>query len=786
MKLSQWIKPQANGAEFKVVTEDGSHAKASLTFESSTVLRYRLKLEGAKEREKFLLTQPVPWASIQVHIEDCESYALLRSDDLAIKVLKEPWQISIFNSTGEMVTREQPQDVDTKGQYQSNPSGFWVPGQARANLELFPDEHLYGFGEKFTDLDKRGQSITLWNRNPYGSGRELSHKNIPFFVSSRGYGIFTNSTAPSHYHIGTESNFSYSINIEEEDLDLYLFYGPKLRDVILQYQQLTGLPAIPPKWAFGLWLSPLGEDRTGEDVSQDSILRMADEAREASIPSDVIHLDPFWMGPKGYCRFEWGEDYPVPAEMIRGLREKGYHLSLWEHPYIDIDTEMFREGDKNGFFLKNAHGATYVANLVIAPGGTKEEYKEEFYDAGGIVDFSNKDAVEWYKSKHRPLFEMGVDVFKTDFGEEIPKDAHWHNGLSGNEMHNVYSLLYNKTVFEVTAEYTDRPFVWGRSGYAGSQKYPVQWSGDPLTDFPSMSSTLRGGLSYGLSGVPFWTHDLGGFKGSPTEEVYIRWIQFGLFTSLSRLHGTTTRMPWKYSTKVQEVFKKYIELRYRLLPYIYSTAKTCVTQGLPFIRPLVLEYPSDPATHHLDQQYLFGDSLLIVPVFNEQGRVDVYLPEGIWYDFWTGEKSQGPHYLRRYVQLDEMPIYVKEDSIIPYAPLRQRIVEGEWNPLTLQLWLGKKARLILKDDEGDTEFEAVRQEDTIMVNIGKKVTSLGEDFTYRIQIPVDESITSVSFNGRLLTRVDPGDGDGYWINSGNWIIQCRGSGELRIQIESAS
>jgi alpha-D-xyloside xylohydrolase len=315
------------------------------------------------------------------------------------------------------------------------------------------------------------------------------------------------------------------------------------------------------------------------------------------------------------------------------------------------------------------------------------------------VDFSNPEAVEWYKSKHRPLLEMGVATFKSDFGEMIPYDAHFFNGKTGREMHNVYPLLYNRAVFEVIQEYQERPVVWGRSGYAGSQKYPVQWSGDPLADFNSLSATVRGGLCYGLSGVPFWTFDLGGFKGEPTIEAYIRWAQTGLLISHSRFHGTTPRLPWYFGDRAVEIIKKYVHLRYRLLPYLYAVAWEAVRTGVPVMRALGLEFPNDPGSLANETEFLLGSSLLVAPVLNAEGEVDVYLPPGTWYDYWNEQKHQGPAQIHRSCDMEDYPLYIRSTAVLPVSD-DSSTVSDLWDPLVFELYPAAEGAFEIPEEEG--------------------------------------------------------------------------------------
>ena len=360
---------------------------------------------------------------------------------------------------------------------------------------------------------------------------------------------------------------------------------------------------------------------------------------------------------------------------------------------------MYREGAEKGYLLKRADGSVYDVNLVIQSSKRRRQYVESFYDPGGIVDFSNPEAVQWYKEKHRPLLEMGVAVFKTDFGEEIPEDAHFANGKTGKEMHNAYPLLYNRAVFEVTGEYTDRPMVWGRSGYAGIQRTPVQWSGDPLPDLLSLAATIRAGLSFGMSGVPFWTFDLGGFKGEPTPHDYVRWVQVGLLLSHSRFHGTTPRLPWNLGEEVFGIVQRWVQTRYRLLPYIYSAALEATRTGLPVMRPLALEFQGDPGSWAVQHQYLLGPSLLVAPVLSEDDRVDIYLPPGTWYDLWTGEKVIGPATLARTVGLDTLPVYVRSSAILPTGPVSDTVPDL-WDPLTIQIYPQAQGRLEIPEEGG--------------------------------------------------------------------------------------
>lgn len=683
---------QISGAAWFDVETEGPTARVELSVPAPGVVRYRIHPSGAPQPDRFDLLVP-GWAPGPAGLEltERDEDIVLEAYGTRVEVRRDPWTVSVSDRHGRAAFFEYPADLNARGDSQSKPSGFDEgeddAARTRVTFGLDAGERLFGLGEKFTAIDKRGQQLVAWNRNPYGAGTELAYKNIPFMVSSRGYGLFLNDTRRSVWTLGSESNFAATIEVEGDGLDLFVIIGPSMKDVLSKYADLTGHAPLPPRWSFGVWISPLGEHLTGNPVDQQSIIDLAEELRRREFPSEVLHLDPFWMRDGNYSDLVWDREwFPDPERMIESLREKGFRLCLWEHPYIDKRSEMYREGAEKGYFITREDGTVYDSALVIkAMRGKRTEYGEQFYDPGGIVDFSNPDAAEWYKSKHRPLLEMGVAAFKTDFGEEIPEDGLFANGKTGAEMHNAYPLLYNQAVFEVTREYTDQPVVWGRSSFAGIQRYPIRWSGDPVSDFPSLAATLRGGLSQGMSGDPFWTFDLGGYKGEPTPEAYVRWVQAGMLLSHSRFHGTTPRMPWHFGEEIFEIVKRYAHLRYRLLPYIYGLSLESTRTNVPVMRPLGLEFEDDPGSMSIQTEYLLGPWILVAPVLNPEGEVQLYLPPGDWYDLWTGEKKHGPSACRLSVDLDVMPVYVRGDAILPFAEVSETVPDL-WDPLRFDIY----------------------------------------------------------------------------------------------------
>jgi alpha-D-xyloside xylohydrolase len=675
------------------IEADGVDATVELSIPAARIIRYKILPVEESPTERFDLLDP-EWLPGEdaPSIDDNDERIILEAYGTKVEVTRDPWTVIVRDQNGRPAFYEYPLDIDARGEPQSNPSGFGLSGNeaatSRVTFGLDPEESLFGLGEKFTSIDKRGQRIVAWNRNPYGTPNELAYKNIPFMVSSRGYGLFLNDSGRSTWSLGSESNAAGTVEVEGPGLDLFIIIDSNMKGVLDGYADLTGHAPLPARWSFGVWMSPAGEHVMGDPVHQESLLALADELRSRKIPSDVLHLDPLWMRDKHYCDFEWDREwFPDPEAMIATLKEKGFKLCLWEHPYIDVRSDMYREGKEKGYFIKRADGSVYDQELVIKPMriSTWGEEGERQYDLGGIVDFSNPDAAKWYAEKHRPLLEMGVAVFKTDFGEEIPEDGVYASGKTGAEMHNAYPLLYNDAIFDITKEFSDKPLVWGRSSFAGIQRYPLRWSGDPVADFPSFALSLRGGLSYGMSGDPFWSVDLGGFRGDPGSELYVRWVQCGMLLSHTRFHGMSLRMPWNRGEEVLAIVKRYSDLRYQLLPYIYGTSLESTRTNVPVMRPLGLEFEDDPGSLAIQTEYLLGQSILVAPVLSAGGYVNVYLPPGDWYDLWTGEKKQGASTYRMKVDLDHMPVYIRANAIIPTAEVSDSVPDM-WDRLTFDIY----------------------------------------------------------------------------------------------------
>jgi alpha-D-xyloside xylohydrolase len=412
-----------------------------------------------------------------------------------------------------------------------------------------------------------------------------------------------------------------------------------------------------------------------------------------------------------YCDFNWNHStFPNPVEWIESIHKRGLKICLWEHPYISVESDLFQFGTQKNYFVKHPDGSVYVIDygLSLSPrpdGVVRTVSPDNSWNARvAIIDLTNPNAYNWFKDLHRPLLKMGIDVFKTDFGEDIPADAVFHNEQTGATMHNMYPLLYNKAVFEVTQEEKGYGLVWSRSATAGNQRYPTCWSGDPAADFDSLACTIRGGLSIGMSGIPFWSNDIGSYRGTPSPQLYIRWAQFGLFCSHSRMHGDSPREPWHFGKKALAIVRRYVELRYRFFPYIYSTSIEASKTGMPVLRALPLAFPNDPNTFNKDLEFLFGENFLVAPIYNESNWRTIYFPKGRWISFWDGTIVEGEQNLLVNAPLEILPLYVRAGAIIPTMELVEHIPEGLINPLIVDVFPSENGTYTFYEDDAETKF----------------------------------------------------------------------------------
>ena len=523
-------------------------------------------------------------------------------------------------------------------------------GHITEQLLLSVGEYVYGLGERFTPFVKNGQIVEMWNEDG-GTSSQIAYKNIPFYLSSRGYGVLVDSNADVAFEIASEKVSRIQFSQKKENLRYLIFTGPGPKEVIKRYTALTGRPALVPAWSFGLWLTT--SFTTSYD--EETVNTFIDGMLERDIPLHVFHFDCFWMRKYTWCDFIWDPDvFPDPPAMLARLKGRGLKISIWINPYIAQNSALFKEGMDNGHLLMRRDGSVWQTDL---------------WQAGmAIVDFTNPDAKRWYQEKLETLIAMGADSFKTDFGERIPvRDVVWYDGSDPVCMHNAYSYLYNQAVFEVLekAYGTGKACVFARSASAGSQRFPVHWGGDCSASYVSMAESLRGGLSLALCGFGFWSHDISGFEQTASADLYKRWCAFGLLSTHSRLHGSTSyRVPWLFDDEACDVLRRFVSLKCELMPYIYGQAVTAHKTGIPVMRPMLIEFPDDPSCYTLDTQYMLGESLLIAPVFSEDGEVCYYLPKGRWTDYLTNEVIEGGLYRRQRHDYFSLPLLVRPDTVL--------------------------------------------------------------------------------------------------------------------------
>lgn len=529
--------------------------------------------------------------------------------------------------------------------------------RATLSFECKADECFAGTGERFTKMDLSGHTFFLKNQDGQGVNNRRTYKNIPFYLSSRMYGTFYHTCAHSKLSLAHVSTRSVEFLNDQAMIDAFVIAGDTVEEILRGYRDLTGYPSLPPLWSFGIWMSRMTY------FSADEVNEICDRLRAEHYPCDVIHLDTGWFRTDWLCEWKFNEErFPDPQGFIQGLKDKGFRVSLWQLPYVAEDAEQIDEARKND----------YIAPL------SKQQVSEgsnfSALDYAGTIDFTYPQATEWYKGLLKNLLNMGIVCIKTDFGENIHMDAKY-KGMPPELLNNLYALLYQKAAYEITKEVTGDGIVWARAAWAGCQRYPLHWGGDSCSSWDGMAGSLKGGLHFGLSGFAFWSHDVPGFHTLPNfmnsivdDKVYMRWTQFGVFSSHIRYHGTNKREPWHYPA-IAPMVKKWWKLRYKLLPYLYEQSKKATQSGYAVLRALIFEHPTDRMCWHIDDEYYFGDDFLVAPVMNSNDCRDVYLPEGKWVNFFTGEHILGEQWLKDIeVPLDEMPVYVREGAEIPIYP----------------------------------------------------------------------------------------------------------------------
>ena len=675
-------------------------------------------------------------ADFTPEIENTETYVLIKSGDTKLIITKRPCTFTYYykdkkiacianQNNAASISSISVQDEDMMDK-QLDLELIGSSGKAsksssfmRVQMALGIGEKIYGLGERFTPFVKNGQSVTTWNEDG-GTNTDISYKCIPFYVTNRGYGVFVNDSGPVSYEICSEQTSRAQFSVPGEKIDFMIIGGEDMKDVIGGYTTLTGKPALPPAWSFGLWLTT----SASSDYNEEKAMELIDGMADREVPLHVFLYDAFSMKENTWVSFEWDRDiFPNIEEQLRVLNEERNIKPCFRlNSYIAQRSPLFDEAKELGYMIKKPNGDVWQW--------------DEWQSGMGIVDFTNPDAYKWFQDKLRPLLDQGIVCFKTDFGERIPTDIVYHDGSDPLRMHNYYTYLYNKCLFELLEEYEgkNKACLFGRSCTVGSQKFPVHWGGDPEANYQDMALSLRAGLSLCLSGFSFWSHDIAGFSGTATADLYKRWAAFGLLSTHSRLHGIAHKVPWLFSEEGEEngeesvaVLKAFTELKCTLMPYIYSAAVVLHKTGIPSMRAMVLEFPNDIFCEDLETQYMLGENLLVAPIFNEEGIAKYYLPKGEWTHLLSNEIKQGGEWIEETYDYFSLPLFVRENSIIPVGNNRKDPEYDYTDGLTFNIFsLKDKAEAVIYDIDGKfaLKADAVNDNGKITVTLDGKYNDL--------------------------------------------------------------
>jgi alpha-D-xyloside xylohydrolase len=683
----------------------GSGERCSLSVEpiAPGVLRMKIGPTGTTYDETSAMLMPFPDTHPGMDFDEETNAYNLGYSGYRLQLQKRPFCIKIFSPAGELIFESETEKLVEM--FTAPPLGLRRKDEAAwayLSWRSRNEDRYFGLGEKFTRFEKTSSRATIWEADTCGSNTtDMSYKAVPVLFSTAGWGLVLHSSFRSYWEIGSFSYATASLMVEDSKLDLFLILAASLKGQLQAYTALTGRPQRPPKWAFGLWMSRAPYRNRAQ------LLEVADRLRAEQIPCDVFNIDPTWMVRHYYndigvevCNFDWNAaDWGSPEDLFATFKEKGYNICLWINPYFSEDSPAYAEAKEKGYLVSSVDGG--IARL-------------EFNLAAGIVDFTNPEARAWWQEKLTGWLRQGAAVFKVDFGDRVPENALFFNGRTGAEMHNLFTHLYVQAVYEAVESFSGTGMVWRRLGYIGTQRYPGTWAGDTQVTWEGMKGALRGGLSAAITGEAFWSHDIGGFVGpKPSDELYIRWVQFGLLSPLSRFHGTTPREPWHYSEKALQVTRHYTRLRYALIPYLLAMAQVSAADGTPMMRPMVLEFPDEAMIDQVDDQYLLGSDLLVAPVFKPgaSSRV-VCFPRGRWWRLEeAGQMITPAGFQEVAAPLESLPLYVRGGAVIPrYASVPEHLkgpVPQEW---IIDIYPGDSHRQ-LKIPENGFEFAIDYQND---------------------------------------------------------------------------
>ncbi len=672
----------------------------------------------------------------KLQVEESKETITITSGTLSLVITKNPWSMT-YKSGGKVLTESRGRDLALmktayKGDFYEV-DGDLEDTYMREQLGIDVGELLYGTGERFTPFVKNGQSVEIYNEDG-GTSTEQAYKNIPFFLSNKGYGVLINHPERVSMEFGTENVTKTSFCVKGGSLDYFFFNGPTMKDVLTRYTDLSGKPALPAPWTFGLWLST----SFTTDYDEATVMSFIDGMLERGIPLRTFHFDCFWMKAFHWSDFIWDEKvFPDPAGMLARIKAKGLNICVWINPYIGQESVLFAEGRENGYFIKRTNG---------------DVWQWDMWQPGmALVDFTNPEACKWYQDKLEALLDMGVDCFKTDFGERIPVNCVYHDGSDPDKMHNFYTYLYNKTVYDLLERKRGKgeAVLFARSATVGGQKFPVHWGGDCWSDYVSMEESLRGGLSLLMSGFGFWAHDIGGFEHTSTADVYKRWVAFGLLSSHSRLHGSQSyRVPWLYDEEAVDVVRTFTRLKASLMPYLYKTSVDTSRSGVPTMRSMVLEFTGDRNCWYLDKQYMLGDNLLVAPIFNDESVGSFYLPQGTWTDFFTGEEMTGGVWTEKTYDYLHLPLMVRENSIVALGACDDKPDYDYADGVELRVYAltdGQECATVVYDmqQKADLQVSITKNADTITI---KPKNAGGKPYTVRLV-----NVQAASASGAAMT-----------------------------------
>lgn len=709
---------------FKLNTQNNKEYYLNAIAYDESIFRIQLGKEKHIENTTMIELSKEQNKNLVVEIIENEEMYILKNKKSTLKVHKDLFNLSLHDSKDKLVW--DLENKDKKSWCVTPPMGYRVSND---NNEEFPflsfriknNENLYGLGEKFNSINKRETRATIWAADTMGTNTtDLSYKSIPVLFSTAGWGMMMYSSYRSFWEIGSFSYTTGTVLIEDNILDFFIFLGEDIKELTKEYCNLVAKPMLPPKWALGTWMSRCTYQ------SDKEIREVVTELKNKNLPIDTINIDGAWFCEVFYntlgvdaCDFAWNKEKLGERKDLFGwLKDNGKEGCSWINPYIPEHVELYKEAKEKGYLLKRADGS--IARI-------------ESGNSVGVVDLTNKEAVKWWQGYLADFLNDGVSCLKPDYADRVPTDGVFHNGKTGKEIHNIYPHLYNEAVYEITKELKGENIMFRRSGYIGSNKYPVTWAGDTQTTWVAMQCVLRAGISSGITGDALWSHDIGGFTGpKPSDELYVRWAQFGLLSPVSRFHGTTPREPWAYGEEAEKIVGNYMRFRYRLMPYIWENTKVACETGVPVMRHLIMEYPKDPAVANIEDQYMFGDRLLVAPVITlETTSRYVYFPEGKWASIYGEEEEviDGGRYVMVEAPLERIPVYIRENSVIPMHGVDVLSTKDEVKDYELLVFL-KDGNIDynLKDNEVEINLKASLNGDKIEYTLSHNINSVKVKF----------------------------------------------------------